>query len=207
MIDEKEKGTAIVVVDVQGDFTACRQGALAVAGTDRAYLDTVDAETRRLKGLGYPVFATQDWHPGDHISFFSNHENKSAFDTLAMDDRVQVLWPPHCIQDTENAEVLLDNSLFDAIVKKGTDTGYDSYSGFFDDGGQETGLEQMLKSRAIKKLIVYGLATDYCVRATVMDARALGFDVVLVASLCRGVAEETTRAALEEMAAAGVLIL
>ncbi len=87
------------------------------------------------------------------------------------------------------------------------DPAYDSYSGFFDDGGHSTVLEDLLRDRGINKLIVYGLTTDYCARATALDARSLGFEVVLIKQLCRGVAEETTRAAIEEMAAAGVSIV
>jgi nicotinamidase/pyrazinamidase len=207
MIDKKEDNTAVIVVDVQGDFTFCNRGSLAVEGTDQDYVDNVEAETRRLKSLGYPVFATQDWHPGNHMSFFSNHEGRSAFDTLTINDTVQVLWPPHCTQNTENAKVLVDNTLFESIVQKGMDPAYDSYSGFFDDGGHSTGLEDLLRNRGINKLVIYGLTTDYCARATALDARSLGFDVVLIQQLCRGVAEETTRAAIEEMAAAGVSIV
>ncbi|HCY85270.1 MAG TPA: bifunctional nicotinamidase/pyrazinamidase [Desulfobacteraceae bacterium] len=204
MIDKLEENTAVIVVDVQGDFTFDRNGSLAVEGTDNTYLDRVDSETRRLKALGYPVFATQDWHPENHMSFFSNHENKTPFDTIDVDGRPQVLWPPHCIQGTQNARVILDDTLFEAVVRKGMDPKYDSYSGFFDDGGKATGLADLLREKGIKKLIIYGLTTDYCAKFTALDARRLGFEVVLITELCRGVANETTRAALKEMAAAGV---
>lgn len=206
-IETLEMNTAVIVVDIQGDFTECKAGSLAVKGTDDAYLEQVDIETRRLKALGYPLFATQDWHPASHISFYSNHKNAGVFDIIKIDKRTQVLWPPHCIQNTANAQVLVDNSLFEAIVQKGTDPAFDSYSGFFDDGGQATGLEEILKQRGIKKLIVYGLTTDYCAKATAMDAISLGFKVGLVKDLCRGVATETTRAAFKEMEAAGVSII
>jgi len=206
-IETFEDHTAVIVVDIQGDFTECRQGSLAVKDADQSYLDRVDAETRRLNNLGYPVFATQDWHPGNHISFFSNHKDAGLFDIVKIKGRTQVLWPPHCVQNTSNAEVLLDNTLFDAIVQKGSHPEYDSYSGFFDDGGQPTGLENILRGREIKKLVIYGLTTDYCARATVLDAVSLGFEVVLIEDLCRGVAKETTRAAIKEMAAAGVTVL
>ena len=204
MIDTPEENTAVIVVDVQGDFTFDRKGSLAVAGTDNTYLDLVDSETRRLKALGYPIFATQDWHPEDHMSFHSNHDNRAPYDTIEVDSRVQVLWPPHCVQGTENAEIILDTSLFEAVVRKGMDPDYDSYSGFFDDGGKATGLGELLREKGIKKLIVYGLTTDYCAKFTALDARRLGFEVVLITDLCRGVTEETTRTALEEMKAAGV---
>ncbi len=204
MTSDVQKGPiGVIVVDVQGDFTECRQGSLAVPGTDETYLDRVEQETRRFKAMGYTVFATQDWHPENHVSFFSNHENARVFDEIKINGKSQVLWPPHCIQGTPNARVLVDNTLFDAIVQKGTHPDYDSYSGFFDDGGDPTGLETILRKRGIKRLIVYGLATDYCVRATVIDALSLGFETVLIEGLCRGVAQSTTRAALGEMAAAG----
>ncbi len=206
-IETLEDHTAVIVVDIQGDFTEYRQGSLAVKDTDPSYLDRVEAETCRLKALGYSVFATQDWHPKDHVSFFTNHKDAGVFDIVKIKGRTQVLWPPHCVQGTANAAVLVDNTLFDAIVKKGSHPEYDSYSGFFDDGGQPTGLETLLREKGVKKLVIYGLTTDYCARATVLDAVSLGFEVVLIENLCRGVAKETTRAAIREMAAAGVTIL
>ncbi len=204
MKDAKDKNTAVILVDVQGDFTQLADGSLAVAGTDQAFLDAVTAETVRLKALGYPVIATQDWHPADHISFCTNHEGKAAFETIDLGDREQILWPPHCVQDSDNAQILVDNTLFDAVVQKGMNPEYDSYSGFFDDGGHSTGLGDLLRDKGIQKLMVFGLTTDFCAKFTAMDARSLGFEVDLVPDLCRGVGEETTRAALKEMAAAGV---
>lgn len=206
MSGKKAEDTAIIVVDVQGDFTQVKQGSLAVPGTDQAYVDAVSAKTRQLKEMGYPVLATQDWHPADHVSFFSNHPGRNPFDLLTLDHGDQVLWPPHCVQGTENAGILLDSRLFDRVVRKGMNPAYDSYSGFFDDGGHGTGLEEILREMGIQHLVVFGLTTDYCARATAVDARTLGFGVTLIEGLCRGVAEETTRAALEEMAAAGVVI-
>ncbi|PIE62250.1 MAG: nicotinamidase/pyrazinamidase [Desulfobacter postgatei] len=205
-INTKLDHTAVIVVDIQADFTQAMQGSLAVGGADQEYLDAAETQTRRLKALGYPVYATQDWHPADHISFFSNHDNAQAYDVIEIEGRQQVLWPPHCVQDTPNARILMDESLFTAIVKKGMDPAFDSYSGFFDDGKKDTGLADILKDAGIRQVIIYGLATDYCVKATVMDARMLGVDVILLKDLCRGVAPETTAAALKEMKAAGVTI-
>ena len=204
---KKEANTAVLVVDVQGDFTQVKNGSLAVEGTNESYMDMVEAETRRLKTIGYPMLATQDWHPKDHISFFSNHEGTSAFDVIKIENREQVLWPPHCVQGTKNAQVMLDNTLFSQIIQKGMDSNYDSYSGFFDDGKKPTGLDSKLKEMEIEKLIIYGLATDYCVKATAMDAKALGFEVTVLKDLCRGVDPESTRAALKEMEAAGISII
>lgn len=203
-INTKQDHTAVVVVDIQADFTQAMQGSLAVGGADQAYLDATETETRRLKSLGYPIYATQDWHPANHISFFSNHDNTTPYDLIEIEGRQQVLWPPHCVQESPGARILMDESLFTAIVKKGMDPAFDSYSGFFDDGKKETGLAGILKRSGIKKLIIYGLATDYCVKATVMDAIMLGFEVTLIKDLCRGVAPESTAAALENMKAAGV---
>lgn len=203
-INTKQDHTAVIVVDIQADFTQAMQGSLAVEGADRGYLDAAESETRRLNALGYPIYATQDWHPANHISFFSNHDKATAYEVIEIEGRQQVLWPPHCIQESPNARILMDETLFTAIVKKGMDPAFDSYSGFFDDGKKETGLADIRKDAGIKKLIIYGLATDYCVRATVMDAKMLGFDVTLIKNLCRGVAPESTAAALEEMKAAGV---
>ena len=199
--------TAVIVVDVQGDFTTHKNGSLAVAGTGIDYLELVSSATKKMKAMGYPVFATQDWHPVDHISFYTNTPGKSAYETIEINNRSQILWPPLCVQASENAKILVDNNLFDAIVKKGMNPGYDSYSGFFDDGGHPTGLGNILKSRGITGVIIYGLTTDYCAKATALDALALGFKVSLVESLCRGVETDTTRAALDEMLAAGVCIL
>jgi nicotinamidase/pyrazinamidase len=199
--------TAVIVVDVQGDFTEFKSGALAVEGTDEAYVQAVEEGTRRLKALGIPIYATQDWHPSNHISFHTSHKSKKVFDVIRHHGKDQVLWPPHCIPDTPGAEVLLDKNLFSAIVRKGMDPEYDSYSGFRDDGGKKSKLDKILKEGKIKRVIVYGLATDYCVRATALDAIAAGFEVVLIRDLCRGVNPETSRKALEEMKEKGVVIL
>ncbi len=202
--------TAAVIVDIQGDFTTLKNGSLAVEGTGRDYLDQVAAALENLKQAGLPVIATQDWHPEDHISFYTNTPGKMAFDTLEItgekQNRIQVLWPPHCVQGTKNAQVLLGKSLLDAVVKKGTDAGFDSYSGFFDDGGSPTGLEKLLKGQGISRILMFGLATDYCVRATAMDGCRLGFKVILIENLCRGVALDTSKVALKEMADAGIEI-
>jgi len=189
----------VIVVDLQGDFAMVKKGSLAVPGTDQAYLDEVEKATRALQQRGYLIFATQDWHPADHISFFTNHPGKKPFETITIENRTQILWPPHCIQGTENARVLVDNNLFLAVVKKGQDRRYDSYSGFQDDGGAETEMDEILKRNGIKELIVYGLATDYCVKATAMDAADRGYKVTVVEGLSRGVAPETTALAIEDM--------
>jgi len=197
----------VIVVDIQGDFTKLKNGSLAVDGTDEAYIKTVEENTKRLKDAGFPIYATQDWHPANHISFFTNHPGKKAFDVIPLHEKDQVLWPPHCVQKTPGAELLLDHKLFAGVTKKGMDSKYDSYSGFQDDGGKKTDLNQLLKKNGIRKLVVYGIATDYCVRATALDGLAAGYKVFLIKNLCRGVAPDTSQKAIEEMKAKGIVVL
>ena len=128
-------------------------------------------------------------------------------DVIKLHGKDQVLWPPHCVQNTPGAEILLDKKLFKAVVRKGMDPQYDSYSGFQDDGGKKTELDQLLKKDGIRKLVVYGIATDYCVRATALDGVAAGYYVLLIKTLCRGVDPDTTQKAIEEMKSKGIVVL
>ncbi len=195
------------MVDVQGDFTSWKNGSLACNSTDKAYVDEVVDATKAFSKKGYLVFATQDWHPADHMSFFSNHPGKKPFEAIKIEGRTQVLWPPHCVQGTENAKILVDNNLFQAVVKKGKNSRYDSYSGFQDDGGDKTEMNSILKRNGITKLFVYGIATDYCVKATAIDAVEAGFEVTVIESLCRYVAPDTSAKALQEMKSKGITIV
>ncbi len=202
----KEK-IGINVVDIQGDFTTLKNGSLAVDGTDEAYIKAVKENTKKLKEAGFPVYATQDWHPANHISFFTNHQEKKPFDVIKLHGKDQVLWPPHCVQNTPGAEILLDMKLFKAVVRKGTDPRYDSYSGFEDDGGKKTDLDKLLKGDGIKKVVLYGIATDYCVRATALHGVAAGYKVIVIKNLCRGITPETSQKAIEEMKGKGIVVL
>lgn len=197
----------VIVVDVQGDFTKLKKGSLAVDGTDEAYIKAVEENTKKLKEVGFPIYATQDWHPKNHASFFTNHKGKKAFDVIKLHGKDQVLWPPHCVQNTPGAEILLGKKLFKAVVKKGMDPQYDSYSGFQDDGGKKTDMDKLLKKDKIKKVVVYGIATDYCVRATALDAAAAGYKVIMIKNLSRGVAPDTSQKAIEEMKVKGIVVL
>jgi nicotinamidase/pyrazinamidase len=167
----------------------------------------VKKATESLKEKGHLIFATQDWHPADHISFYSNHAGKEPYEAIQIEGRTQVLWPPHCVQGTENAKVLLDNDLFSAIVQKGKDQRYDSYSGFQDDGGSKTEMDAILKENGIKEVIVYGIATDYCVKATAIDAADAGYKVTVVEGLSKGVAPDTTAEALDEIKTKGIILV
>lgn len=197
----------VIVIDVQADFTRFKKGSLAVEGTDQAYVKAVEESVRFLKTAGVPVYATQDWHPRNHASFFTSHPGQKAFDVIKLGGRDQVLWPPHCVQNTPGAELLVNKKLFNAIVHKGTDSRYDSYSGFRDDGGKETEMDSTLKKEKIKKLVVFGIAIDYCVKATALDAVAARYKVILIKDLSRGVSSETSQNAIEEMKAQGVVVL
>lgn len=199
--------TGVIVTDIQGDFTELKHGSLAVKGTDQRFIDRVLAATKILKEKGAAIFTTQDWHPSNHISFFTTYPGKKAFEVISRNGKEQVLWPPHCVQGSEGAKILLDEKFFDAIVHKGTEVEFESYSGFHDDGGNQTPLHRILQAGGIKRVIIYGIATDYCVRASSLDAVSLGYQVVMVKDLSRGVAPETTNHALEEMKQGGVIVL
>ena len=197
---------AVIVVDVQADFTTWKNGSLAVPGADEDYVKQAEFATRALRDSGLAVFATQDWHLPNHISLSANHPGRQFFETIPVDGRSQVLWPPHCVQGTEGAEILIDKNLFAAIVRKGQNPLFDSYSGFKDDGGRNTEMNGLLKQQGITDLVVYGIATDYCVCATALDAIGSGYKVVLIENLCRGVARETSEKTLREMKERGVRV-
>jgi len=194
------------VVDVQADFTQYRNGALAVPGTGLDYVQEVTVRTREFKEKGLPIMATRDYHPEDHVSFFTSHPGKKPLDVIKIRDGDQMLWPPHCVQGTPGAEILVPADLITAVVSTGDRTEFESYSGFRDDGGRDTGLMNLLEEYGARSLIVYGLATDYCVRATVLHALEENFEVTLLLGLSRGITPETTQEAIEDMRAAGAKI-
>jgi nicotinamidase/pyrazinamidase len=198
---------AVLVVDIQADFTEYRSGSLAVPGTDQRYLEKVVARTRQYRAQGLPIIATRDHHPADHLSFFTNHEGAKFLDVIQVEDRKQILWPPHCVQATPGADLLLPAELITAIVSKGEHRKYDSYSAFRDDGGYETGLKERLEELGVKGIIIYGLTTDFCVRFTVLHALEAGFPATVLLELCRGVTPEGTRSAIDEMRSAGATII
>jgi nicotinamidase/pyrazinamidase len=155
------------------------------------------------------IVATQDWHPADHGSFAARHPGKKPGDITQLAGLRQVLWPVHCVQDTGGAAFApgLETRRIVRVFPKGTDPKIDSYSGFFDNGHRKaTGLGDFLRERGVTEVYVLGLATDYCVKATALDARQLGFNTHLILDGCRGVelkAGDVARA-VDEMRAAGV---
>ncbi len=197
----------VIVVDIQGDFTQLMDGPLSVPGTSLDYLHKISKAIDQVKGLGIPLFASQDWHPADHISFYTSHPGKKAFDKISLQGKEQILWPPHCVQGTSGADLLIDPNSFKAVIRKGWDPWHDSYSCFQDDAGQETELNGILKSEGIKKLVIFGIATDYCVRWTALDGLDRGYKMVVIKSLCRGVDPITIAQALEEVRKKGAIII
>lgn len=196
---------ALIHVDLQYDF--CPGGALAVQRGDE-----VIAIANRVMPHFSTIVATQDWHPPDHRSFAVNNPGTKPGDVIEIDGIQQVMWPSHCVADTPGAAIHdgLDRSRINDVIRKGTDALIDSYSAFFDNGHKKaTGLAEWLQQRWIKQVYVLGLATDYCVKYTVLDALKLGFDVRVIEDGCRAVEMRPgdADAALAEMRAAGAVIV
>ena len=195
---------ALILVDIQNDF--CPGGALAVADGD-----AVVAVANRAMPRFDLVVATQDWHPAAHGSFAVNQPGRQPFEMGDLAGLPQVLWPAHCVQWTGGAQFHpgLDTRKVARVFPKGTDPAIDSYSGFFDNGRRKaTGLGDWLRAQGVEAVAVCGLATDYCVKATAIDAVALGLRTTLLADACRGVGLQPgdIPAALDAMAQAGVTI-
>ena len=196
---------ALILVDLQYDF--CPGGALAVARGD----ETV-AVANRLMPHFQTIVATQDWHPAEHRSFAVNNPGTKPGDVIELGGTPQVMWPAHCVQNTRGAELRdeLDRGRVTEVFRKGTDPDLDSYSGFFDNGHRKaTGLAEWLRERWITRVYLLGLATDYCVKATAVDARELGFDVWLIEDGCRPVelAPGDGERAVVAMRGAGVTVV
>lgn len=196
---------AIILVDIQNDFLP--DGALAVPGGE-AIIPIVN----KLQPVFDIVVMTQDWHPTDHGSFAANHPGLRPYDVVNLNGLQQVLWPVHCVQDSPGAEfsMELDIRNVDRIFQKGTDPGIDSYSGFFDNGRRKaTGMGDYLHQKGVTSVHVCGLATDYCVKFTALDALSLGFETFLIEDASRGVNVNPgdVKKAVAEMKAAGVGIM
>jgi nicotinamidase/pyrazinamidase len=184
MINHPQKyQTALIVVDLQNDFVD--GGALAVPGG----IEVVDVANRLIPAFRL-VIATQDWHPADHLSFASQHPGLKIGTVFDLDGLSQVAWPDHCVQGTPGAAFVesLNCDGIHHVVRKGTDRVIDSYSGFFDNGHRRsTGLSEYLREQKIEQVAILGLATDYCVRFTALDAVKQGFRTMLIEDGCRGV--------------------
>jgi nicotinamidase/pyrazinamidase len=197
---------ALLLIDIQNGF--CPGGNLPVAEGDAV----VPIANRLMRDGGYDlVVASKDWHPPNHGSFASQHPGKKPFDMGELSGKPQVMWPDHCVQQTQDAEFHpeLDTSRIDHIQLKGQNPAVDSYSAFRDnDRAALTGLSEYLKSKNVTDLDMMGLATDYCVRFSALDAVEMlpGVKIRLIADGCRGIDAQGVEEALSAMAAAGVAI-
>lgn len=203
-IDLMASDTALLVIDVQNDF--CPNGHLAVNEGDK-----VVGPINQMIAGAQNVIATQDWHPKDHSSFASNHPGASPFEVTEMAYGPQTLWPEHCIQASHGAAFHPDlhTQAFQMIVRKGFRSAVDSYSAFFEnDRTTITGLDGYLQSRQISKIVMAGLATDFCVAFSALDAAALGYDVWVVLPACRAIdLEGSLLHQTTSMRAAGITLL
>jgi len=197
--------TALLLIDIQNDFMP--GGALAVPGGDEIIPIVNDLMPRFEL-----IVATQDWHPADHGSFAASHPGRAVFEQAELDGLPQTLWPVHCVQGTGGALFApgLDTRRVTRVFTKGMNPRIDSYSGLFDNGHRaSTGLSEWLKEQGVTHLTVAGVATDYCVKFTVLDALAEGFAVDLILPACRGVNLQPgdVERAVAEMRQAGAVVL
>ena len=194
---------ALLLIDLQNDFLP--DGSLPIRNGD----EVISVANRLMEAGDYDlIVATQDWHPQNHGSFASQHEGKNPFDMGELDGLPQVMWPDHCVQNTYGAQLAsaLNTEPIDQICTKGQDQNVDSYSAFYDNAKRNsTRLGDWLKERKIDELHVMGLATDYCVKFSVLDALALGFKVQVITDGCRAAAPDTGKQAQQEMLEAGAL--
>lgn len=194
----------LLVIDVQYDF--CPGGGLAVADGD-----AVVPEINRIARDFDHVVVTQDWHPAGHSSFASSHDGAAPFSQVTMPYGPQTLWPDHCVQGTQGAELHdgLELSQAEMVIRKGYRREIDSYSAFFEnDQKTPTGLAGYLRERGFQRVFCVGLATDYCVRFSAVDARKQGFEATVIESACRAIDLEGSLAeAKKEMTGLGVELM
>lgn len=194
--------TALVMIDIQNDF--CQHGSLAVPDGD-----AVVSLANELQAHFDLIVATQDWHPENHMSFAANHQGRKPGEQVSMNQIMQTLWPSHCIQHSKGAEFHpgLNKNRISKVILKGIDPVIDSYSAFYDNAHlRSTGLADYLKAQNVHNIYIMGLATDYCVKYSCLDAIQLGFNVHAIIDACRGVnlRPDDVAMAIEEMEAAGV---
>lgn len=196
-----DASAALIVTDVQNSFMP--GGSLAVPGGDEI-VPIINALARRFPN----VILTQDWHPAGHRSFASSHPGKKPFDTVVLDYGNQILWPDHCVQGSEGARLhhSLDVAHAQLVLRKGHHKNVDSYSAFIEgDGTTRTGLASYLRERGIDSVYFCGLATDFCVAWSALDARKLGFAATVIEDACRAIdTQGSLAAAWKQMERAGV---
>ena len=194
---------ALILIDIQNDFLS--GGSLEVPKGD----EIIDNVNFIMDNYNI-VVATKDWHPKDHISFASNHKNKNVGQIIKINNLDQMLWPDHCIKDSKGSEFpkKLNSHKIHKIFYKGVDSDIDSYSGFYDNGKiRSTGLSNFLKKSNINQVDIVGLATDYCVKYSSIDAYNEGFKTKVLCCCVRGISVETTETAFKEMKDMGISII
>ncbi|NND91910.1 MAG: bifunctional nicotinamidase/pyrazinamidase [Granulosicoccus sp.] len=194
----------LLIIDVQNDF--CTDGSLAVPDAE-AIIPHINALSHQYTN----VVLTQDWHPAGHSSFASSHADRKVFESVKMPYGDQTLWPDHCVQGSEGARfhIALNTEAAQLIIRKGFRRAIDSYSAFYEnDHETPTGLAGYLRERGVERVICVGLALDYCVRYSAVDARREGFDAVVIEQACRGIdiegSNDQARAAMRDV---GVTLL
>mgnify|MGYP003640761413 FL=1 len=204
-MEVNKENSALIIVDVQNDFLP--GGALAVGKGDE-----VIPVINKVQDKFDLIVATQDWHPANHGSFAANHEGKKVGESISLNGLDQILWPVHCVENSIGADFhkSLDKQNWREVFKKGSNPEVDSYSGFFDNGRKEkTGLGDFLKANGMENVFVTGLAADYCVKFTVLDALDLGFNTYLIADATKGVnlSPNDTLEAFKEMEIQGAILV
>jgi nicotinamidase/pyrazinamidase len=197
---------ALLLIDIQKDF--CKGGTLEVPYGDEV-VPVANEMIKLFTATNDLVIATQDWHPANHGSFAANHDGKKVFDLIDLNGLKQVLWPTHCVENTTGSEFHDDLLPIPVVFCKGEDPSVDSYSGFFDNGKRnKTQLDDYLKEQGVTELFIMGLATDYCVKFTALDAVELGYKVNIISEGCQGVNLNNNDVgnAMVEMTKNGVII-
>lgn len=216
----KKGRAALLIVDVQNDFTKAGTQTIegnkydynpGKLGVDQGYavIPIINKLVNALASENLAI-ASQDWHPTGHKSFASSHLGKQPFDQILLNGITQILWPDHCVQNSKGAELMegLHKERIQHIVKKGQNPLVDSYSVFYDNNKlHHTQLDAYLKERSVKRVYIVGIATDYCVKYSALDAKALGYDVTVIYDACRGVDPATSSAALEELKEQGIAMM
>lgn len=199
-----EDGDVLIVIDVQNDF--CSGGALAVPHGEEVVAPILRAALRFRH-----IVLTQDWHPASHTSFASAHPGRKPFESIELSYGPQTLWPPHCVQGTAGAELhpALNLPRAELILRKGFRPEIDSYSAFFEnDRATPTGLAAYLRERGLRRVFLCGLAYDFCVGCSALDARRLGFPALVLRDACRAIDLDGSVAAMEaQFAAAGIAVM
>lgn len=202
---KKSNKEALIIVDVQYDFLP--GGALAVSEGDQ-----IIPIINQVQDHFDLIVATQDWHPAEHLSFAANHSEKNPGEVIDLDGVPQVLWPIHCVQESDGADFhhQLDKSNWEAIFQKGTNPRVDSYSGFFDNARRgDTGLGDFLREKGVDRIFVCGLALDYCVKFTALDGHSLGFETLFIQDATRAVNLDPMdgEKALQEIRSQGIQLI